>query len=83
MRTNKLTKHIYKIAFIFLIFASLHLDKSYAAETNFTMHPPALSVPDGKPGEIRRPIMQFNYWTLICDETLRKKKMVCNATQAI
>lgn len=49
----------------------------------YTLHPPALSVPDGPPGEIKRSIMQFEAWTLICDENRTAKQVVCNITQAV
>lgn len=50
---------------------------------SYSLHPPAISVPDGKPGETRRSLMQFYNWTLICDEILERKHMVCNVTQSV
>ncbi|CBI76798.1 conserved protein of unknown function [Bartonella clarridgeiae 73] len=49
----------------------------------YTVYPPQLSVPSGKPGEIRRLIMQFYNWTLICDENKILKQGICNVTQTV
>lgn len=76
-------KSFYTLAFASLILATLCGNKGQATEEQYSVHPPALSVPSGKPGEIRRSIMQFNFWTLICDENRIQKKMVCNVTQSI
>ncbi|AQX19282.1 invasion associated locus B family protein [Bartonella sp. WD16.2] len=70
-----------------LLFVLVFLGKavSFANEEDsiYTVHPPQLSVPSGKPGEIRRIIMQFHYWTLICDENKTVKQGICNVTQTI
>lgn len=61
--------------------------RSLANENNsvYTIHPPHLSIPKGKPGETRRIIMQFYDWTLICDEKqkLKLKQGICNVTQTV
>ncbi|KEC55668.1 invasion associated locus B family protein [Bartonella koehlerae] len=60
--------------------------ESFAEENNsiyYTVHPPHLSIPNGAPGETRRIIMQFYYWTLICDEKQKLKQGVCNVTQTV
>ncbi|ENN93268.1 invasion associated locus B family protein [Bartonella bovis] len=70
-----------------LLFVLVFLGKavSFAEEQDsvYTVHPPQLSVPGGKPGETRRIIMQFDYWTLICDENKTMKQGICNVTQTI
>ncbi|AQX22525.1 MULTISPECIES: invasion associated locus B family protein [unclassified Bartonella] len=70
---------------IFFTFALLGKGESFAHEKNntYTVQPPQLSVPSGKPGEIRRLIMQFYNWTLICDENTILNQGVCNVTQTI
>lgn len=50
---------------------------------NYSVRPPRISVPDGEPGAIRRSLMQFHGWTLICDEIVERKQVVCNVTQAV
>ncbi|WP_041583177.1 invasion associated locus B family protein [Bartonella australis] len=71
-------------SFLF-IFILLSNSVGFADEKDniYTVHPPRLSVPRGKPGETRRVIMQFNYWTLICDENRVLKQGICNVTQTI
>ncbi|AQS40857.1 MAG: Invasion associated locus B family protein [Candidatus Tokpelaia hoelldobleri] len=49
----------------------------------YTIHPPALSVPAGPAGSVRRSVMQFEKWTLLCDENRRQGHAVCNATQSV
>ncbi|MFT4372546.1 invasion associated locus B family protein [Bartonella bacilliformis] len=68
-----------------LVLFLLNKGESFADEQSnlYTVHPPQLSVPSGKPGETRRIIMQFSDWTLICDESQTVKRGVCNVTQAI
>ncbi|MCL6229717.1 invasion associated locus B family protein [Bartonella bilalgolemii] len=69
---------------LFFVFVLLGKGGSFAHEKNmYTLHPPQLSVPSGKPGEIRRLIMQFYNWTLICDENTTLKQGVCNVTQTV
>ncbi|UXN03920.1 MULTISPECIES: invasion associated locus B family protein [unclassified Bartonella] len=74
-----------KFTIIALAFSLMGGGESFSQqpEQNYFPHPPELSVPDGEPGQIRRAIMQFNNWTLICDEDLPAKKQVCNVTQSI
>lgn len=59
--------------------------EGFAGENNsvYTVHPPHLSVPSGAPGETRRVIMQFDNWTLICDEKQKLKQGICNVTQTV
>src|SRR5690606_8986821 len=46
--------------------------------------PPEVAVPDGVPlGQYRRMITPFENWTLVCDENLQAKQMVCNVSQVI
>ncbi|MFT4347067.1 invasion associated locus B family protein [Bartonella ancashensis] len=68
-----------------LIFSSLVSNAGFAHEDNcvYTVHPPRLSVPSGEPGEVRRVIMQFYHWTLLCDENPSLGQGVCNVTQTI
>ncbi|MBB4076496.1 invasion protein IalB [Bartonella fuyuanensis] len=69
------------------ILALIGKGESFANESNniYTVHPPHLSIPKGEPGEIRRIIMQFYDWTLICDEkqNLKLKQGICNVTQTV
>ncbi|KAA6205495.1 MAG: invasion-associated locus B family protein [Candidatus Tokpelaia sp.] len=49
----------------------------------YSLRPPPLSVPAGEPGAVRRSIMQFYQWTLICDTVFADKTQVCNVSQAV
>lgn len=41
-------------------------------------------MPEGETlGEFRRMIQPFRNWTLICDESLKSRRRVCNVTQSI
>lgn len=70
---------------IFFVLALLGKGESFADENHnvYTIHPPHLTVPRGAPGETRRIIMQFYYWTLICDEKQQLKQGICNVTQTV
>jgi len=50
------------------------------AQDGYSVHPPDISVPDGETGAVRRSLMQFYGWRLICDELLQQKNIVCNMT---
>ncbi|AQX28367.1 MULTISPECIES: invasion associated locus B family protein [unclassified Bartonella] len=69
----------------FFAFVLLGKGEGFADGKNnmYTLYPPQLSVPSGKPGEIRRLIMQFYNWTLICDENKILKQGICNVTQTV
>ncbi|RFB75610.1 invasion associated locus B family protein [Methylovirgula sp. 4M-Z18] len=70
------------------IFSLLCLD-ACAAEAQvpagpYTVKSSEVAVPPGeKLGEFRRVIQPFKNWTLICDESLKSKRRVCNVTQSI
>ncbi|WP_247447985.1 invasion associated locus B family protein [Bradyrhizobium sp. 197] len=50
----------------------------------YAVKPSDVVVPEGEPlGEFRRMIQPFRNWTLICDESLKSKRRVCNVTQSI
>ena len=50
----------------------------------YRVHPPEGAPPPGDaPGDTRRMIQAFGGWTLICDENLRRRRRVCNASQSI
>ncbi|MBR0893802.1 invasion associated locus B family protein [Bradyrhizobium tropiciagri] len=50
----------------------------------YAVKPSDVVVPEGETlGEFRRMIQPFKNWTLICDESLRSKRRVCNVTQSI
>ena len=50
----------------------------------FFIKPSEVVVPEGVPaGQYRRITTPFHNWTLICDENLKAKEMVCNITQDI
>ncbi|MET3589663.1 invasion protein IalB [Bartonella silvatica] len=72
-------------AYILFTLALMGKGESLANEKNntYTVHPPQLSIPKGAPGETRRIITQFYYWTLICDEKEKLRQGVCNVTQAV
>lgn len=43
-----------------------------------------VAIPDGEElGQYRRVVQPFKNWTLICDESLKSKRRVCNLTQSI
>ncbi|UTO28537.1 invasion associated locus B family protein [Bartonella harrusi] len=76
-----------KNIFVIILFVLAFIGKgeSFANEKKdvYTVHPPQLSIPKGEPGETRRIIMQFDYWTLICDEKQKLKQGICNVTQTV
>lgn len=46
--------------------------------------PSDVAIPAGETlGEFRRMIQPFRNWTLICDESLKSRRRVCNITQTI
>ncbi|MDH2386171.1 invasion associated locus B family protein [Bradyrhizobium sp. CER78] len=50
----------------------------------YAVKPSDVMVPEGETlGEFRRMIQPFKNWTLICDESLKSKRRVCNVTQTI
>jgi invasion protein IalB len=52
--------------------------------STYTVKPSEVAVPDGEQlGQFRRVIQPFENWTLICDESLKSKRRVCNLTQSI
>lgn len=55
-----------------------------ATSSAYTVKPSDVVVPEGETlGEFRRMIQPFKNWTLICDESLKSKRRVCNVTQSI
>ncbi len=55
-----------------------------APPSAYTVKPSDVVVPEGETlGEFRRMIQPFKNWTLICDESLKSKRRVCNVTQTI
>ncbi len=54
------------------------------ASHGYRIKPSQVAVPDGVPlGQYRRIIRPFENWTLICDENMKAKQMVCNVSQVI
>ena len=54
------------------------------APSGYVVKPSDVVVPEGETlGEFRRMIQPFKNWTLICDESLKSKRRVCNVTQTI
>jgi invasion protein IalB len=50
----------------------------------YAVKPSEVAIPDGEElGQYRRVVQPFKNWTLICDESLRSKRRVCNLTQSI
>lgn len=50
----------------------------------YRIKPSEVAVPSDVPvGQYRRSIQPFENWTLICDENLHAKQMVCNVSQVI
>ncbi|WP_157863338.1 invasion associated locus B family protein [Bradyrhizobium tropiciagri] len=59
-------------------------DAQGAPPSAYTVKPSDVMVPEGETlGEFRRMIQPFKNWTLICDESLKSKRRVCNVTQTI
>ncbi|UXS42988.1 invasion associated locus B family protein (plasmid) [Agrobacterium tumefaciens] len=59
-------------------------DVPQAVSASYRIKPSEVSVPDDVPmGQYRRSIQPFGSWTLICDENLHAKQMVCNVSQVI
>lgn len=55
-----------------------------APPSGYAVKPSDVAVPEGETlGEFRRMIQPFRNWTLICDESLKSKRRVCNVTQSI
>ncbi|ODM72018.1 hypothetical protein A6452_07335 [Bradyrhizobium elkanii] len=55
-----------------------------APPAGYAVKPSDVAVPEGETlGEFRRMIQPFKNWTLICDESLKSKRRVCNVTQSI
>ncbi|MGY4476360.1 invasion associated locus B family protein [Bradyrhizobium sp. USDA 3364] len=55
-----------------------------APPSAYAVKPSDVVVPEGETlGEFRRMIQPFKNWTLICDESLKSKRRVCNVTQSI
>jgi invasion protein IalB len=54
------------------------------APPTYRIKPSEVAVPpDVKLGQYRRTIRPFENWTLICDENLQARQMICNVTQVI
>lgn len=52
--------------------------------STYTVKPSEVAIPDGEElGQYRRVVQPFRNWTLICDESLKSKRRVCNLTQSI
>ena len=50
----------------------------------YTVKASEVAIPDGEElGQYRRVVQPFKNWTLICDESLKSKRRVCNVTQSI
>lgn len=57
---------------------------SQPVSASYRIKPSEVAVPTDVPmGQYRRSIQPFGGWTLICDENLHAKKMVCNVSQVI
>jgi len=54
------------------------------AAAQYIVKPSDVAIPDGETlGLFRRVVQPFKNWTLICDESLKSKRRVCNITQSI
>src|SRR5882757_1793451 len=52
--------------------------------STYTVKPSDVVIPDGEQlGQYRRVVQPFKNWILICDESLKSKRRVCNLTQSI
>ncbi|SED71287.1 Invasion protein IalB, involved in pathogenesis [Rhizobiales bacterium GAS188] len=50
----------------------------------YAVKPSDVAIPEGETlGEFRRVIQPFKNWILICDESLKSKRRVCNITQSV
>ncbi|KJC58724.1 hypothetical protein UP10_22465 [Bradyrhizobium sp. LTSPM299] len=55
-----------------------------ASLASYAVKPSDVAIPEGETlGDYRRMIQPFRNWTLICDESLKSKRRVCNITQTI
>jgi invasion protein IalB len=64
--------------------AAFATEQQQAPSAVYAVKPSDVIVPDGeKLGDFRRVIQPFKNWTLICDESLKSKRRVCNFTQSI
>lgn len=58
--------------------------QSEAPSSGYAVKPSDVAIPPGETlGDYRRMIQPFKNWTLICDESLKSKRRVCNITQTI
>jgi invasion protein IalB len=64
--------------------AAAFATEQQAPSAVYAVKPSDVIVPEGeKLGDFRRVIQPFKNWILICDESLKSKRRVCNVTQSI
>jgi invasion protein IalB len=69
---------------IWICAAAAAAAQSEAPSPGYAVKPSDVAIPPGETlGEFRRMIQPFKNWTLICDESLKSKRRVCNITQTI
>ncbi|NTF90283.1 invasion associated locus B family protein [Agrobacterium rhizogenes] len=67
-----------------LLLSGPHAAGQEVASSNYRIKPSEVIVPSElKLGDYQRIIRPFENWTLICDENLKVRQRVCNATQII
>lgn len=78
------TRRLACLAWVIWLAVAASASAQPAPRSAYTVKPSDVVVPEGETlGEFRRMIQPFKNWTLICDESLRSKRRVCNVTQTI
>jgi invasion protein IalB len=78
------TRRLACLAFAIWLCAAASAAAQSAPPSAYAVKPSDVVVPEGETlGEFRRMIQPFKNWTLICDESLKSKRRVCNVTQSI
>jgi invasion protein IalB len=79
-----LTRRLACLALAIWVCGAASAGAQLAPSSGYTVKPSDVAVPEGETlGEFRRMIQPFRNWTLICDESLKSKRRVCNITQTI
>lgn len=73
-----------RLACLALVIGLCATANAAAQPSAYAVKPSDVVVPEGETlGDFRRMIQPFRNWTLICDESLKSKRRVCNVTQSI
>ncbi|MET3909177.1 invasion protein IalB [Bradyrhizobium sp. S3.3.6] len=78
------TRRLACLALVIWLQAAVSASAQPAPPSAYAVKPSDVVVPEGETlGEFRRMIQPFRNWTLICDESLKSRRRVCNVTQSI